>query len=503
MENFCRTCKIEIPLMGLTGRKRAFCGDKCKLFYTNHIKHFDIALATSDASYCTTEDDCRSWASIWCLDSKKAFRRKVLEHKFSIGINLEDFISKINSYIDNHPTNEFLTKRSQQFNAWYSNTIRKICPVCTKKYPSFNQTKWRVYCSEKCCNIAKRSGGAIRDTMDETFIERYGVKGGFTKERMEEFAVKHEELHGVRNSMQLSSTIKKSMETRKANGFSKISKAEIEIKEFIESLGLVVESNVWNVIERKELDLYVHSKKIAIEYNGCFFHSEGNGGEEYAKLRHVEKTNLCEEKNIQLIHIWEDEWTNNKGTVLNMLKAKLGMVEESIYARKTKVVKDCNPFDLYNKTHIQGNGSGSKRYGLELDGELVAAMSFIRRSEEGVWELNRYASKNVVGGFSKLLSAFKKDNKWVKIVSFGDRCVVYRHSNTYTKNGFKEVGLNPPDYKYTKGARDRHHKFGFRKNILAKKYGFDLSMTEHEMASELGYKRIYNSGLIKYELENK
>lgn len=42
------------------------------------------------------------------------------------------------------------------------------------------------------------------------------------------------------------------------------------------------------------------------------------------------------------------------------------------------------------------------------------------------------------------------------------------------------------------------HKFGFRKNILNKKYGLPLSMTESEMTRELNCSRVYDCGLIKY-----
>lgn len=41
------------------------------------------------------------------------------------------------------------------------------------------------------------------------------------------------------------------------------------------------------------------------------------------------------------------------------------------------------------------------------------------------------------------------------------------------------------------------------KKMLSKKYGFPLTMTETEMARELGYDRIWDCGLIKYVWEAK
>jgi len=75
------------------------------------------------------------------------------------------------------------------------------------------------------------------------------------------------------------------------------------------------------------------------------------------------------------------------------------------------------------------------------------------------------------------------------------------YNNFYTKSGFKLEKALKPDYQYTLGKLERKHKFGFRKNILHKRYGFPLSMTESEMVKELGYERIWNCGLLKYVLK--
>lgn len=55
----------------------------------------------------------------------------------------------------------------------------------------------------------------------------------------------------------------------------------------------------------------------------------------------------------------------------------------------------------------------------------------------------------------------------------------------------------PPDYRYVDKYK-RVHKFNFRKQILHKKYGLPLSMTEREMTDQLGFYRIWDCGLYKY-----
>lgn len=73
--------------------------------------------------------------------------------------------------------------------------------------------------------------------------------------------------------------------------------------------------------------------------------------------------------------------------------------------------------------------------------------------------------------------------------------------NLYTKLGFDLESINKPDYRYYNEKIDRYkrvHKFNFSKRVLNKKYGFPLTMTETEMAKELGYGRIWDCGLFKY-----
>lgn len=69
--------------------------------------------------------------------------------------------------------------------------------------------------------------------------------------------------------------------------------------------------------------------------------------------------------------------------------------------------------------------------------------------------------------------------------------------------GFEVDKIEAPDYRYTQGHGERLHKFGFRKQILNRKYGLPLSMTEKEMTNKLGYNRIWDCGLIRYIWKKK
>ena len=68
--------------------------------------------------------------------------------------------------------------------------------------------------------------------------------------------------------------------------------------------------------------------------------------------------------------------------------------------------------------------------------------------------------------------------------------------------GFELAETLRPDYRYGNGQK-REHKFGYRKDKLHKKYGVPLEWTEKQMTEHLGFYRIYDCGLYRYEWHKK
>lgn len=79
---------------------------------------------------------------------------------------------------------------------------------------------------------------------------------------------------------------------------------EQEIRQFILDNGLECKKNR-SILNGKELDIFIPSKNLAIEFNGNKFHTEWFGGK--TRQYHLQKTKMCNEKGIRLIHIFEDE----------------------------------------------------------------------------------------------------------------------------------------------------------------------------------------------------
>jgi hypothetical protein len=288
------------------------------------------------------------------------------------------------------------------------------------------------------------------------------------------------------------------------------SKIEEEIFNFIKSLGISAVQRIRSIIPPKELDIYIPEKQIAIEFNGLIWHSERFGNK--PKTYHIEKTKLCEEKGIHLIHILEDEWLNKQNIVKYRLKNILGVTDKSIYARNCEIIeisiKDANRF--LNEYHIQSEGKSSIRYGAFYNNELVAVMTFGKPrlalgnkiKSDNVYEMVRFCigSINVVGIADRLFKTFIKKYKPMKVISYADRRWTSKN-NVYDKLGFKLVSDGSPNYWYFKKSDiDRYHRFNFRKDVLNKKLQiFNSDLTEWENMQLNGYDRIWDCGSLKYE----
>jgi len=284
-----------------------------------------------------------------------------------------------------------------------------------------------------------------------------------------------------------------------------ISYAEKEISDYIRTIlpHVTIIENDRSVLSGKELDIYIPEKKIAIEYNGNYWHSESTGNKD--KNYHLNKTKKCNEQNIRLIHIFEDEWLYKQDIVKNRLKHILGIQTKKIYGRNT-VVREISPKEkgeFLEKTHIQGNDKSKIKIGLFYENELVSVMTFSKRVifKNQQWELSRFSTKyNVIGGASKLLKYFVRTYNPEKIISYSD--IRWNTGKIYETLGFIEVKQTPPGYFYLLNNQ-RINRINFQKHKLNEKLEvFDVNLTEWQNMQLNGYDRIWDCGNYKYIWES-
>lgn len=254
-------------------------------------------------------------------------------------------------------------------------------------------------------------------------------------------------------------------------------------------------SNTRGIIRPYELDIYLPDFKLAIEYNGSYWHSEGRKEKEY----HLKKTNLCNEKGIQLLHIFDfddlDIWKS-------MISNKLGL-NEKIYARKC-IIKELEYKeikDFLKINHLQGACPSKINLGLFYENELVQVMTFgkPRFNKKYNYELLRLCTKkyfNAIGGASKLFKYFTQKYKG-SIISYANRR--FSNGNIYKQLGFKELNKTEPNYWYTKEDKilSRYQCQKHKLNSLLEVFNPELS--ESENMTNNGYFRIYDCGNIVYE----
>lgn len=264
-----------------------------------------------------------------------------------------------------------------------------------------------------------------------------------------------------------------------------------------------IHHNDRTVLDHLELDFYIPSKQLAIEFDGLFWH---NDDIQLNYRYHLNKTEQCESNGIQLVHIFENEWQHKQSIVKSRIKNLLGMHDTTIFARKCSVVKlandDAKTFLAEN--HIQGSINASLHYGLMHNGVIVAAMSFgkSRFSKKYEWEMLRFCTKlghHIPGGASRLLKHFEGEAKPRSLVSYADRR--WSAGHMYKQLGFTLDHASAPDYWYFNDystmvlkSRMQFQKH-MLKNILST---FDESKTEVENMKINGYHRIFDCGNLVF-----
>lgn len=225
---------------------------------------------------------------------------------------------------------------------------------------------------------------------------------------------------------------------------------EEQVLEFIKTLtNREIITNSRNVISPNEIDIFLPYYKLAIEYDGLYWHSVNVVGENY----NLNKTEKCLEKGIKLIHIFEDEWKLKTDIVKSILIHTLGKTKNKLFARVCEVRKIDEKYSIefLNKNHLQGFCKSDFYYGLFFKNTLVSIMSFSKSTDKSInsFIIDRFCSKiytNIIGGASKLLKYFIKKHNPSQMFAYVDRR--WSEGNLYQKLGFECIKITEPTYFY-------------------------------------------------------
>jgi hypothetical protein len=277
--------------------------------------------------------------------------------------------------------------------------------------------------------------------------------------------------------------------------------------EFVESLKLPTKREAYIDGTWLRLDIAIPSKNLGVELHGLYWHSSKFKSSSY----HRDKHKLAADSGVRILHIFEDEWLNRRKAVESLIIQAVGIgTFERVFARccTVSVVPTSVANSFFNLHHVQGATASSYYWGLDFAGKLLAVIGIAFRetcrgsqtSSETI-EITRYATScQVVGGFSKLLSAVLKQNpSTVKVVTFSDDRLFT--GKMYASIGFKPVAKLRPDYFYVKNGR-RVHKCKLQKSrIKSSGLVYQEGMTELQLTELNGYHRVYDCGKTRWELQ--
>lgn len=280
-----------------------------------------------------------------------------------------------------------------------------------------------------------------------------------------------------------------------------VSTDQLRLIELVETSGVDFSINDRKIISPLELDIYIPSRKLAIEYNGDYWHSYNHQESSRQKHKHQHKATQCIKAGVSLIQIDTYELHHKIDIIRSMINYKLGR-SMRIGARQTAVVKitSTQAFNFHELNHINGGRTAAINYALIRNNEIMACINFSKN--QAGWEIIRFSNKlntAISGGFSKLLKQFIIDHRPDNIITFAD--LRYGTGDVYKQSGFQYTHTTKPGYVYIDlNSQQKHSRIKFQKHKLHKLLKiFNPSLSESENMFMNGYRRLWDAGHNKFK----
>lgn len=286
---------------------------------------------------------------------------------------------------------------------------------------------------------------------------------------------------------------------------------ETKLMQLLEQLGGTPIKNDRALISPLELDVVDLKNRIAIEYDGIMYHSQGLSSLMVSEDYHLRKTEHCMNKGIQLFHIFETEW----------LSASKRPVWEAILQRSTnsaqiidvdlmhiRQIDSLTAKNFVNENSLSTLGVTKINYGLFYEEQLVATLSVDNNGDNG-WVLSQYAMLNgfnIPGGLNKL-SDFFRDTYQGPITAYANRR--WDSGVDFENAGFKQVAVEAPQPLFYKVRPDGIspqtlllYTMDDIENIMCSSdFSLDSSKSICENMYQNGYRSIYDCGNLVYVLK--
>lgn len=258
-----------------------------------------------------------------------------------------------------------LDKRSY-YDKYMKQPNEGICLVCNGPTNFYGMDRgYNTYCCRRCQVIAQSNFSKV-DHLDQ-WKTKHQLIDEFEKSNNCTHIAKLIDLYGrdwqrlnipiIRISKMYQYVDNKYLDTIKSFKYTPISgrsHKEKSILKYINYNGKILE-NIKTVISPLELDLYFPELKLAVEYNGTWYHSLEAG---MTKDYHLRKSIMCRNKDIRLIHIYEFEDFNIQIYKLNSLLNGIDLYNEKDFNKNNfgKIPKPTLIHTSERNYHVYGAG---------------------------------------------------------------------------------------------------------------------------------------------------
>lgn len=334
---------------------------------------------------------------------------------------------------------------------------QKLCPVCSSPI-SYN----KHYCNKSCAAKSIET----KNKKSKTYFQKTGYTNpSFNPTVLQKISDKNKQNFEI-------------ILSKRKDTLNKKTNLVKEVMSFCNDIGVKTQLISKTIIFVCDVNMYIVIK----QFDNIF---------ENKPVPKFDKKELC---------IFESEWLNPKTQDIwkSILKCKFNR-SEKIYARRCEIkeIKSKDAMVFLDQHHLQGKCGAKKHLGLYHQNELVCILSIgeSRYNKKFKYEIVRFCNKKyltVLGGFSKLLKEFRRNNEG-SIITYADKR--FSEGTLYIKNNFEELVDSKPNYFYYNYDKILLSRLKFQKHKLKDVLPiFNSNESESKNMYNNGYYKIWDYG---------
>lgn len=266
---------------------------------------------------------------------------------------------------------------------------------------------------------------------------------------------------------------------------------EDELEQLLKESGLTFERHERHLISPKELDFYIADKKVALEFNGLYWHSTERVKDDY----HLNKSIACNRKGVRLIHIFEDDWIRERDKIMSTVLGACSIFKRTVDSKECifKEVSFESGKSFFDRNFLRNRNHRNARFFAIIykDGIVSCAEVWKCKGKDHVIFCNSL-NTNVVDS----IKVFMINLPYTSLTMDLDRSI-------YGVDSFLELGwrldkiLRPRKYCFRYCMANKYRLSVPKSRLKKLMKTFDPSLSEQDNLKRNGYKEIYDCGCYR------